>query len=515
MSAPPLTDTAQRLHGASLLTPKVRALLHTLHTALGPARETLLDTRRQWRTALSNGPLPIATGAPDPAGAWTIDPVPGRLADRRVELLGGTDPEDLVHGSLSGAPAYIADLWNMSCTAPARVVRAHRALRLAAHGRLRANDGSRIETLGRTRLDLVPRPIHVDCGVEAGPGWSAAPPSAVLYDLCVFIAHNGPVLLERQGVISVHLRGVQRGVEAEWHARMLSLIEDALGLRSGSIRATLVLDSVSGALELETMLHALRHHAAGVALDPQGYAADHIALFHGADRKPLPDREGIRLNAPFLRSLSLTAIRIAHERGAHALGAPAFVTPPEAGERHLDGYLEMLADKEREAVDGHDGTIVGHPGLVKAAFAEFAKMMPGEHQIDLRRSDRSTAQDLTARPEGAITVESLVGMLRTVLRAFAHRQLGRPVVVQGGRSHDRSSVQLALALLWQWNHSPSGIITDTGLPIHAELVRFLVRKESTKLFQDATPALAAAGEQAAEHLLELVLGEAYPTLPEC
>jgi malate synthase len=191
------------------------------------------------------------------------------------------------------------------------------------------------------------------------------------------------------------------------------------------------------------------------------------------------------------------------------------VLPPEKSDRVLDGFLEMLADKEREAVDGHDGTIVGYPGLVEDAMAEFAKSMPGAHQIGFQRHDPFTAMDLVQRPEGTISVESLVGMLRTTIRSFAYRRLGRPSVVQGGRLHDRSSVQLALALLWQWNHSPQGIISANGLAIHKDLMQYLVRKETTKLFLEATNALRESGEQAAEQVLALVLGEAYPAVPEC
>ncbi|MCC7502549.1 MAG: hypothetical protein IT229_08470, partial [Flavobacteriales bacterium] len=176
------------------------------------------------------------------------------------------------------------------------------------------------------------------------------------------------------------------------------------------------------------------------------------------------------------------------------------------------GYLEMLGDKEREAVDGHDGTLVGHPGLVTAAMVEFNKSMPMAHQLSFQRRDEITPKDLVEPPVGTISVESLVGILRTSLRALAHYHIGERTVIQGGRLHDRSSVQLAIALLWQWNHSREGVISATGLEVHEDLLRYLVKKETEKLFAEASPELRAAGKQAADDLLGLVLGVRYPQL---
>ncbi|MBL8002009.1 MAG: hypothetical protein JNL05_08625 [Flavobacteriales bacterium] len=516
MHAPPQAPTTATA-GKVLLNDRVRGLIGRLEQELAPWRERLLRQRAQRQAAFATATMQAAT-APW-RGERRTDPMPASLMDRRVELIGGVFRQDLLTGLNSGANTYIADLWNLHCTSPDQVVRAHRGLLLAAHRRLSAITGpkgrERIGTDVRTRLAFVPRPLQVNTGNEALVAGIAATTSATLYDLCVYTVHNAAALIGRQDVVLLHLRGVTSPEEAAWYVRLFTLLETELGLNRGVIRATVMLDNVHAALGLDALLDALRHHGAGLALDPQGYAADHIARFHGPDAPPLPDREGIGLNAPFLRALSLTAIRVAHQWGVHALGAPAFVLPPDAGERQLDGFLEMLADKEREAVDGHDGTVVGHPGLVIAAMAEFAKCMPGVHQIDHHRTDHFGPEALVARPEGAITVESLVGMLRTTLRALAHRRLGRPVVVQGGRSHDRSSVQLALALLWQWNQSRLGVITSNTLPVQEDLLRFLVRKEATKLFHEAPPALREAGDRAADQLLELVLGEAYPVLPAC
>jgi malate synthase len=520
MHAAPHAETLNGHANVPLLTQGVKELLERCEAALGATREALLLQREVTRSRLSNEALPPSILSGADGTTWTVEPLPDSLCDRRVELVGGTNRQDLLNGLNSGASSYIADLWNLSCSTPGSVVRAHRGIRLAAHRRLSAITGpkgrERLHPDGRTHLAFIPRPLHVGCGSECDGHWdNDQRPGATFFDICVHAAHNGPALCAMQGGITIHLRGVHSAQEADLFTRLFQLIEEHLGMAQGSIRATVVVDTVNAALSLDGILLALRHHCAGVAIDPQGYAADHIALFHGPSVQPLPDRESIGLNAPFLRALSLHVIGTAHRRGTHALGAPAFVLPPEAGDRMLDGFLEMLADKEREAVDGHDGTIVGYPGLVQDAMAEFAKSMPGAHQIGFQRHDAFTAADLVRRPDGTITVESLVGMLRTTIRSFAYRSLGRPAVVQGGRLHDRSSVQLALALLWQWNHSPLGVVTGNGLAIHSDLMHYLVRKETTKLFQDAQPPIREAGEKAATQVLALVLGEPFPSVPAC
>jgi len=296
-------------------------------------------------------------------------------------------------------------------------------------------------------------------------------------------------------------------------ARMLAHLEDAGGLPAGSIRATILLDSIAGALEAEEILFELSHHAAGLSLDPQGYAADHIALFHGPDRAVLPDREIIGLNAPFLRALSLHTIGICHRRGCHAIGAPSFVLPPLDPDRAKAAYLEMLADKEREAVDGHDGTIVVHAETVNAAMIEFNKSMPRAHQLYYERKDGITAADLVRRPEGPISVDSLLGCVRTCLRTMVQRREGKGWVVQGGRMHDRSSLRLALRLLWQWAHSSKGVVTDSGLDINPDLLTYLVRKEAAKMFGKEDGPLRKMADQAVTQLLELVTAEDLPLEP--
>jgi len=509
-------DTTQKVEPASfvkdrVITVDVKRTLGLVHDRFADMRAELLAERVQQRAERAAGHMERNAATADlRAAAWTVDPLPESLLDRRVELLGGTRRHELLAGLNSGARSYVADLWNLTGGDEPDILRGHRNVFRTVHGELAVITGERGRTRSRrdsnTRLILVPRPLAIG---TPGTIINGSPIGATFLDVVVHCMLNAAVLMERQQAVLFMLRDVNGMREARFHAELFAFMEQHLGLPRGSVRATVMLDTVNGALECEEILYELRHHAYGLSLDPQAYAADHIALFTAADRPPMPDRETIGLNAPFLRSLSLLAIGTAHKRSAHAIGAPAFVLPPDDDGVMRTGYLEMLADKEREAVDGHDGTLVGHPGLVSAALTEFNKSVPMAHQMSYQRKEVISPADLVSKPEGTITVDSLVGMLRTTLRALAQVSPGE-ALVQGGRIHDRSSIQLALSLLWQWVHSRSGVITTSGLEVHDDLVRYLVKKESDKLMADPDPAFRTSGPNAGERLLHLVLAEEHP-----
>ncbi len=497
------------------LTPAVKALIKDLVQRFDRRRMELISQRTQRRAILSQGEVDML---PDTAHVrateWRVDPVHNMLNERRVELIGGASRSELINGLNAGAKTYIADLWNFSAGDPWSMVRAHRSLEKIARldlaflepveGRIRVNPAT------STRLMVVPRPMHA---LEGAITLGGEPVSASFFDLAMFAANCAEALIDRQGGLYLVLRDVHGHLEARLWSQLFSAVEEQLGLARGSVRATVMLDSVAGALEADEILFELMHHAAGLSFDPQGYTADHIALFHGHDRPVMPDREIIGLNSPFLRALSLLTVGVAHRRGCHAIGAPSFVLPPLDPNRLKATYLEMLADKEREAVDGHDGTIVVHAETVNAAMAEFNKSMPRANQLYYQRNDGITPSDLVQRPEGPITVESLVGTIRTALRSLVQRELGKGWVIQGGRMHDRSSLRLALRLLWQWNKSRFGVVTATGLDIHDDLLRYLVRKEAEKMFSGEDDNTRKLGTKAVERLLEIVQSASVPLEP--
>ncbi|MBK8497669.1 MAG: hypothetical protein IPL52_02330 [Flavobacteriales bacterium] len=497
------------------LGPKVQDLLNDLMQRFDKRRIEVIELREQRRAQLRNGgvdhrPETLHVRTTE----WRVDPLPPALLDRRVELLGGATRSELINGLNAGARTYIADLWNLTPGDAWSMVRAHRALERAARlelayldpakGRVHADPNS------PTCLIVVPRPLHV---LESHVLDGDEPVPAAFFDLAMLAVHCAPALIQRQGGLFLMLRDVHGFQEARLWAHAFEMIEEHLGLARGSIRATVMIDSIASALEADEILFELMHHAAGLAIDPQGYAADHIALFSSPDMAAFPDREVIGLNAPFLRALALHTIGLCHRRGCLAIAPPSFTLPSLDPGKVKAPYLEMLADKEREATDGYDGTIVVHAGTVDAAMAEFDKSMPQHNQMNYMRNDAIAPIDLVRRPEGAITVESLVSTIRTVLRMLVLRWQGNAWVVQGSRLHDRSSLRLALRLLWQWNHARDGSITSTKLDIHEDLLRYLVKKEADKMFEGTSQRTKAYAAQAVALLMECACAEELPLEP--
>lgn len=496
------------------MTTEVTTLIADMLGAYQGRMDDLLKLRAARRSQLSAGQVDLLEDTSRVRrSSWTVDAVPEALMERRVELIGGANRSELINGLNAGAKSYIADLWNFTPNDTWSILRAHKSLNGAAHvdlaylddreGRIRINPST------TTRLMMVPRPLYV---YEGAAEVNGSPVPAGMFDLAMAGLGHGKAIIQRQSGLFLYLRDVQGHLEARLWARLLELVEERLGLERGRLRCTVMIDTIPGALEAEEILFELQHHSAGLSLDPQGYAADHIALFSGPGMPVMPDRETIGLNAPFLRALSLNTIGICHRRGCHALGAPSFVLPSLDHGKVKTEYLEMLADKEREAVDGHDGTLVVHEDMVNASMVEFNKSMPRAHQMGYQRQDGITPADLVRRPEGPITVDSLKSILRTALRSLMMREQGKGWVIQGGRVHDRSSLLLAVRLLWQWNHSDQGIITATKLPVTIDLIKFMVRKEADKMFQVGDPVIGNQVDRAVAYIVELAGDDGVPML---
>lgn len=498
-----------------LLTSDLVKLVQEMEHRFGAKRKELLQDRELRVKAFRDARVErMEETAHIRNAVWKVDPVPVELLERRVELIGGCSRQEIIQGLNCGAKSYIADLWNFTAPDTASVLRAHRNIERAVDSSLHYvdehGDRVRVSPSSTTRIFFAPRPLT---GIEASVRSGGEGVSASFFDLAVFASYNALKLRVRQAGAYLYLRDVRTHQEARLWKSLFEFIEEELSLPRGTFRATVMLDSLSAALEADEILFEMSHHTAGLSLDPQAYAADHIALFSAPDRPVLPDRERIGLNEHFLRSVSLMAITVCHKRQAHAIGAPAFVLPSESRTKIPPAYLDMIADKEREAIDGHDGTLVGHPSLVNPAMMEFNKSMPKAHQMYYERNDDIMPADLVKRPEGPITTEGLLGSIRTVLKAMVGREQGQLVVEQGGRLHDRSSVKLSTLLLWSWRRSAHGVVTDTGLEIHGELMSYLIKKEGDKLFGKADATVKALSAKAVAALTATVLGDDVPQDP--
>ncbi|HMQ76347.1 MAG TPA: hypothetical protein PKE21_06355 [Flavobacteriales bacterium] len=494
------------------LTPALLDMLTGLDERFATRIERLMEERKARRDRLASGMVERAEDTRHIRMAdWSVEPLPANWMERRVEVIGPADRQRMIEGLHTGAKTYIADLSDLATGHKASVLRGHRALGRAARGRLSCisteHGRIRLHASVTTRLAVAVRPLSA---LESMVRHGGRPVRAGLFDLVMLVHHHGRTLLERQRSIHVYLRDVQGHLEARLWNDLFDAVEEDLGLDRGSIRATVFVDTVSGALEAEETLFELAPHAGGLALDNAAYVADHIALFTSRESGVFPDRERFGMDCGLLESLARMVIGTCHRRGAHALGTPGHGLPHLGHGRAKPALLEMLHDKEHEAALGMDGTLMAHPGLVNAAMTEFNKHMGASHQLGVQRREAIAVSDLVRRPDGDISVDGLVRAVRTGLLGLSAMAVGISRIELDGRTHDRSSVRLALALLWQWVVADKGRVTASGLDIHDDLITFLVKKEVEKLAARPDAPTLSALRSAGDKLISVVLGPDHP-----
>src|SRR5688572_28005327 len=368
-----------------ILTPAALAFLAMLQRSFGAARRALLERRAERMQELNAGKLPVflPETAVVRAGDWRVAPAPADLCDRRVEITGPVERKMMINALNSGANVFMADFedalsptWENVIAGQANLVDAVRrqlAFSTADGRSYRLND--RIAT-----LVVRPRGWHM---VEPHVLVDDEPMSASLFDFGLYFFHNARALLERGTGPYFYLPKMESHLEARLWNDVFVLAQNELDLPQGTIKATVLIETILAAFEMHEILYELREHSAGLNCGRWDYIFSYIKKFRNKPDFILADRVLVTMTTHFMRSYSLLSIQTCHRRNAHAIGGMAAQIPirnnPQANEEAL---AKVRADKQREAGDGHDGTWVAHPGLVQIALDAFNAAMPELNQID-------------------------------------------------------------------------------------------------------------------------------------
>jgi malate synthase len=317
---------------------------------------------------------------------------------------------------------------------------------------------------------------------------------AGLFDFCLFFFHNARALLDRGTGPYFYLPKMESHLEARLWNQVFEHAQDELGLPRGTIKATVLIETLPAAFEMDEILHELREHSVGLNCGRWDYIFSFIKRLRRNPRCVLPDRGLVTMTTHFLRSYSLLLIQTCHRRGAHAMGGMAAQIPiksdPQANEAAL---AKVLADKRREAGDGHDGTWVAHPGLVPVAMQVFDEAMPGANQLDRLREDvHVTAADLLQVPEGKITESGLRANISIGIQYLEAWLRGQGCVPLYNLMEDAATAEISRTQVWQWIQHPSGVLQD-GRKVTAGLVRGLIPEELGKIREEIGAERFAAG----------------------
>ena len=444
---------------AQLLTPGALEFLAGLHRGFEPLRQRRLAERLERQRGFDAGRLPDFRDDTRAIrdGDWKVAPLPDALRNRRVEITGPVDPKMVINALNSGANCFMADFEDSTSPTWANLVLGQRVLRKAVAGTLdwMAPDGARHYTLRPFEEQAVllvrPRGWHLE---EKHVLVDGQPMSASLFDLGVFAFHNAAALAAKDRGPYFYLPKLECMEEAALWNDVFDHVEQALGLPAGQMKATVLIETLPAAFEMDEILHALRGRIVGLNCGRWDYIFSYIKTLRAHPDRVLPERGQVTMDQSFLRAYSELLIQTCHRRGAHAMGGMAAQIPISGDAAANDAALaKVRADKLREVRAGHDGTWVAHPALIPLARTVFDERMPTSHQQHVTRDDVCVGQaDLLRAPIGTVTRAGFDNNVEVCVRYLAAWLDGNGCVPIHWLMEDAATAEIARTQLWQWLH---------------------------------------------------------------
>ena len=496
-----------------ILTPDALEFVERLASRFGPRRDQLLARRREVQRRLRAGELPefLEETAEVRSARWSVAPSAPDLSDRRVEITGPVERKMMINALNSGARVFMGDFEDALSPPWINVITGQANCMDAVRRTLEylSPEGKRY-ALGEELATLVVRPRgwHLE---EKHLRLDGRPVSASLVDFGFYFFHNARELLARGSGPYFYLPKLESHLEARLWNDVFNAAQDALALPRGTIRATVLVETILAAFEMEEILYELRDHAAGLNAGRWDYLFSVIKNFRDRPEFVLPDRGQLTMAVPFMRAYTELLVSTCHRRGAHAIGGmAAFIPSRRDAEVNANAFARVREDKGREASDGYDGAWVAHPDLVPVVQEVFDKVLGRRpHQKDRQRNDvRVTGKELLdARvPGGRITDAGLHSDVSVALQYLEAWLRGSGAVAINNMMEDTATAEIARAQLWQWIRH--GVRTEEGAPVTLDRVQRLLREEVARL-EAAAPGETRLAE-AADLLENLVAAKEFP-----
>jgi malate synthase len=469
-----------------VLTPDALTLVAELQREFGFTRAKLLDARRERRAELAAGGtlgfLDDTTTVRE--SDWIVVPPPVDLQQRWVEITGPTERKMVINALNSGADGFMADFEDANSPTWSNMVEGHVNLRDAIDGTItyEGSDGRHYELNDEVATLLVrPRGWHLP---ERHVQVDGNPVAGAFFDFGVYMFHCAPRLLARGSGPYFYLPKMESHGEARLWADVFSFTEKTLGLEPGTIRCTVLIETLPAAFEMDEILYELRDHSCSLNAGRWDYMFSAIKCFRERAEFVLPDRNVVTMTVPFMKAYTELLVATCHRRAAHAMGGMAALIPsrkdPEANEKALAG---VRADKEREVGQGYDGTWVAHPDLVPVAREIFERGLGGQpNQVPRQRDDVGvTTADLLAIPDtpGDITEAGLRADVNVGFQYVSFWLTGRGAAAINNLMEDAATAEISRSQIWQWIRH--GARLDTGETVTRDLVRRVLDEETAKI----------------------------------
>jgi malate synthase len=463
-----------------VLTPEALDFVVELERVFGPQRRSFMEERIRRQESLDSGKAPDFLPETQwiREAAWSVARIPKDLQDRRVEITGPVERKVVINALNSGANGFMADFED-SCTPTWRnLIEGQINLRDAVDGSIGFTDPttSKTYTLAESPavLHVRPRGWHL---TEEHLFIDGHPMSAALFDFGIFLFHNAKKLIAKGTGPYFYLPKLENHHEARLWNQVFLHSQARLALPSGVIKATVLIETVLAAFEMDEILYELREHCVGLNCGRWDYIFSFIKKFRNDPRAVMPDRSEVTMTTHFLRSYSSLLVKTCHRRLAHAMGGMSAYIPVKQDALANEAALaQVRADKEREAGDGYDGTWVAHPALVPIAKNVFDRRMPAPNQIEQKRNDVNvTALDLLTLPRGRKTEAGLRQSIAVSIGYLDSWLNGIGCVPLFNLMEDAATAEICRAQVWQWMHH--GAHLPDNRPIDRTLVRSILREE--------------------------------------
>jgi malate synthase len=504
-----------------ILTPAALALVAKLHRAFEPRRQALLKQRVERQARIDAGEMPdfLPETKHIREGDWRVAPLPKALECRRVEITGPVERKMIINAFNSGADSYMADFEDSNSPNWSNQIQGQVNIKDAIRHTITLEQNGKVYKLNDqiATLQIRPRGWHLDEKHVTVDGQRV---SGGIFDFALVFFHNAKEQVVRGAGPFFYLPKMESHLEARLWNDIFCLAQDELGVPRGTIKATVLIETILATFELEEILYELREHSAGLNAGRWDYIFSCIKKFKRNQAFCLANRGAITMEVPFMRSYALALVKACHKRGAPAIGGMSALIPikndPVANDKALAGIRH---DKTRDANDGFDGGWVAHPGLVGIAMEEFKKVF-GErpNQWDKQRDDSFGPQDwLNFQPEQPITEAGLRNNINVGIHYLGSWLAGNGCVPIHNLMEDAATAEISRSQVWQWVRSPKGVFDD-GRKVSADMVKALIPEELAKVKATviAQGEATATYDQAAAIFELMSLADSYPeflTLP--
>lgn len=471
--------TPMPAHTHFILSDEAMSFLVAIELFARPIRKKLLQLRHQRQQEFDAGAYPhfLTETASVREGDWKLNNTPDDLLDRRVEITGPVERKMIINALNSGAKVFMADFEDSNSPTWENCLNGQVNLYDAVRRTINYSDPvshKKYQLNPHTAVLMVrPRGWHLD---EVHVLVDNEPVSASLFDSMLFLFHNAKELLAQGTGPYFYLPKLESHLEARLWNDVFNKAQELLGIPKGSIKVTVLIETITAAFEMDEIIYELRDHIVGLNCGRWDYIFSYIKKFRNHSECILPERQQVTMTVPFLKSYVNRLIQICHRRGIHAMGGMAAQIPIKNDEQANQQAMDRVyADKKREALAGHDGTWVAHPGLISVALKAFDEFMPDANQLDKIPNGVVNEADLLAVPEGNISEQGVRGNIAVGLLYIESWLKGNGCVPIRNLMEDAATAEICRAQLWQWLKFSASL--DNGIKLTPELLKLWIDEE--------------------------------------